>query len=311
MVTLEEGIDATSDRLIEEFGEPDEGESEGLGGGRWYFGTASSISWFHEEEWLLTATADPNDGLRLGLYDGIVLGGRDRRRPCCPMGRAAPRHGRLPPLRGEVRGVSDVRVHTGIHGHTFLLGDRRRPHRGRLGCRDDFVQRLLVADDVHRQRCGLDSRQQQRALRRARLSSPLGLGVLGEAQCIAPFYSWGADCLDADCEYVAMFIGTAPPADVPTASRWKVQTSETIGGLLLAKRLDHGFELIGSAYASQSSDRLIRDPVQDAEAPHIFRFEETTDNARYEMWEIDVDVLTITRLGCEGPDRADCRPVWG
>lgn len=36
-----------------------------------------------------------------------------------------------------------------------------------------------------------------------------------------------------------------------------------------------------------------------------------SDALRYAVWEIDVAALTIVRLVCDGPDRADCLPVFG
>jgi hypothetical protein len=126
-----------------------------------------------------------------------------------------------------------------------------------------------------------------------------------------PFYSWGADCLDDACEYVAIFIGTAPSGDVPIARHWKVQTSDAIGGLLLARRLDeHRFEVIGTTHAGQSSDHPLTGPLQDVEGPHIFRYEGPAGAGRHELWEIDLQTLTITRLPCDGPTGDDSQPVW-
>ncbi|MDH3518256.1 MAG: hypothetical protein OEM66_04975, partial [Acidimicrobiia bacterium] len=72
--TLDHGVADAVARLTAEFGEPDEGEGEGLEGGRWIFGRASWIGWYSEDEWAFYARANPQGDLRLALYDGLVLG---------------------------------------------------------------------------------------------------------------------------------------------------------------------------------------------------------------------------------------------
>ncbi|MDH3307247.1 MAG: hypothetical protein OEO77_06995, partial [Acidimicrobiia bacterium] len=128
---------------------------------------------------------------------------------------------------------------------------------------------------------------------------------------VTPFYSWGADCLDQHCDYVAIFIGTTPPPDVPIAAEWKVQRADAIGGLLLGRRLDDGYEVIGTASAAQSEQLPILGPEQDPEASHLFLYTGTSEREPHGAWEVDLEALTITRLICDGPTRADCRPVWG
>ncbi len=303
-VDLEDG----ADELVAEFGPPDQGSIPDEG--RWHLGDESWIAWNAVEETALSARVRPLGEARLALFNEIVLGSSTVADLIAKWG--VPLHldsgDSCPPYVEPLVECQWMNYTHYVHEIRFFWQADVEPA-------SDWILEGVLIDGywwgmyfIDNGAVGLGNITELCDERGCRVHSD---STWTHRDGVTPFYSWGADCLDDACDYVAIFIGTAPPDSVPNAEHWGVQTSHAIGGLLLAEVVpDRRYGVIGSAFAGQSSDRPLLGPVQDPDVSDIYRYRETTDRDRYEAWEIDLDALTITRLACDGPSPADCRPVW-
>lgn len=306
--TLEGGVGGAANRLIAEFGEP---EREGLEGGRWDFAGESWIGWFEDDEWAFYARANPQDGLRLALYEGLVLGASTVADLTSRWGEPLHVNDNNCPVMPRDEACLNIVYSLGndeirFSWRTTAAAVAPEWVLERIWISDYWWPMMFIGNGAVSSLGTISEHCDERGCRVHSDSS-----YWASEHGVTPFYSWGADCLDATCEYVGIFIGTTPPADVPIAERWKVQTSHAIGGLLLARTVSGGaHEVIGTTFARQSSDQPLIGPSQDSEVSHIYWYVETSDRERCEAWQIDLQALTITRLVCDGPNRSDCRPVW-